>query len=115
MYNIEHTAQPDKFETAFSGMWWAISTLTTVGYGDIYPITALGRIMAGIISFLGIGFVAVPTAIISTGFIEQIDPTPRQTHKTKPYRYCPHCGEPLYNTNENETTTPTELCKKKQE
>ncbi len=70
MYSLEHDVQPDKFENAFSGIWWAVSTLLTVGYGDIYPITTLGKVMAIIISFLGVGMVAIPTGIISAGFVE---------------------------------------------
>lgn len=72
IYSVENPAQPDKFENAFSGLWWAIATLTTVGYGDIYPITALGKILSAVIAVLGIGLVAVPTGIISAGFMEQI-------------------------------------------
>ena len=71
MYSAEHEVQPDVFNNAFSGMWWSISTILTVGYGDIYPITVLGRIMAILISFLGVGAVAIPTGIISAGFVEQ--------------------------------------------
>ena len=71
MYSVEHQAQPDKFANALSGMWWSVSALLTVGYGDVYPITVLGRIMAVIISFLGVGAVAIPTGIISAGFVEQ--------------------------------------------
>ena len=71
MYSVEHAAQPDKYVNAFSGMWWSVSALLTVGYGDIYPITTLGRVMAVIISFLGVGAVAIPTGIISAGFVEQ--------------------------------------------
>jgi voltage-gated potassium channel len=71
MYSLEHDAQPDKFKNAFSGIWWSVSTLLTVGYGDIYPVTFTGRIMAIIISFLGVGMVAIPTGIISAGFVEQ--------------------------------------------
>ena len=71
MYSLEHEAQPDQFENAFSGIWWSVSTLLTVGYGDIYPVTAAGRVMAIIISFLGVGMVAIPTGIISAGFVEQ--------------------------------------------
>ena len=71
MYSVEHEAQPDQFANAFSGIWWSVSTLLTVGYGDIYPVTTLGRIMASIISFLGVGMVAIPTGIISAGFVEQ--------------------------------------------
>lgn len=71
MYSLEHTAQPDVFTNAFSGIWWAASTLLTVGYGDIYPITVLGKIFGIIITFLGVGMVAIPTGIISAGFVEQ--------------------------------------------
>lgn len=71
MYSLEHDAQPDQFKNAFSGIWWSVSTLLTVGYGDIYPVTVAGKIMAIIISFLGVGMVAVPTGIISAGFVEQ--------------------------------------------
>ena len=71
MYSLEHEAQPDVFTNAFSGIWWAASTLLTVGYGDIYPVTTLGRIFSIIITFLGVGMVAIPTGIISAGFVEQ--------------------------------------------
>lgn len=71
MYSVEHDAQPEVFRNAFSGVWWSMSTLLTVGYGDIYPITILGRIMAICIAYLGVGVVAIPTGIISAGFVEQ--------------------------------------------
>lgn len=71
MYSLEHEAQPDVFENAFSGLWWATSTLLTVGYGDIYPITTAGKAFGIVIAFLGVGMVAIPTGIISAGFVEQ--------------------------------------------
>lgn len=71
MYNLEHEAQPEVFQNAFSGIWWSMSTLLTVGYGDIYPVTLAGRVMAILIAFLGVGLVAIPTGIISAGFVEQ--------------------------------------------
>ena len=71
MYSLEHDAQPDVFVNAFSGMWWSVSTLLTIGYGDIYPITTLGKIFSIFITFLGVGMVAIPTGIISAGFVEQ--------------------------------------------
>lgn len=71
MYSLEHEAQPEVFRNAFSGIWWSASTLLTVGYGDIYPVTTLGRIFSIIITFLGVGMVAIPTGIISAGFVEQ--------------------------------------------
>ena len=71
MYSVEHPAQPEVFRNGFSGIWWSMSTLLTVGYGDIYPITTLGRVMAICIAYLGVGVVAIPTGIISAGFVEQ--------------------------------------------
>lgn len=71
MYSLEHEAQPEVFQNAFSGFWWAVSTLLTVGYGDIYPITIAGRIFGIVITFLGVGMVAIPTGILSAGFVEQ--------------------------------------------
>lgn len=71
MYSIENRAQPEVFSNAFSGIWWAASTLLTVGYGDIYPVTALGKAIGIFITFLGVGMVAIPTGIISAGFVEQ--------------------------------------------
>ena len=71
MYSVEHDSQPEVFRNAFSGIWWSMSTLLTVGYGDIYPITTLGRIMAICIAYLGVGAVAIPTGIINAGFVEQ--------------------------------------------
>ena len=71
MYSVEHDAQPNVFQNAFSGVWWSVSTLLTVGYGDIYPVTVAGKILGILISFLGVGMVAIPTGIISAGFVEQ--------------------------------------------
>lgn len=71
MYSLEHEAQPEVFSNAFSGIWWSVSTLLTVGYGDIYPITNLGKIFGICITFLGVGMVAIPTGIISAGFVDQ--------------------------------------------
>lgn len=71
MYSAEHNVQPEVFKNAFSGIWWSVSTVLTVGYGDIYPITVLGKCMAIIIAFMGVLLVAIPTGIISAGFVEQ--------------------------------------------
>ena len=70
MYSVEHAAQPETFKNAFSGILWSVSTVFTVGYGDIYPVTVLGRVMGVIITFLGVGAVAIPTGILSAGFVE---------------------------------------------
>jgi voltage-gated potassium channel len=85
MYSAEHTAQPGAFRNALSGIWWSMSAILTVGYGDIYPITTAGRILGIIISFLGVCVVAIPTGIISAGFVEQarkaeIDPSSLESH-----------------------------------
>ena len=71
MYSLEHEAQPEVFSNAFSGIWWSVSTLLTVGYGDIYPITDMGKLFSIFITFLGVGMVAIPTGIISAGFVDQ--------------------------------------------
>lgn len=72
MYSAEHEAQPEVFRNAFSGLWWAVATLTTVGYGDIYPVTALGRLVGAFIAFSGLAAVAIPTGIISSGLMESM-------------------------------------------
>lgn len=72
MYAAEHDAQPLVFKNAFSGLWWAVSTLTTVGYGDIYPVTAVGRMIGALIALLGVAAVAIPTGIISSGLMERL-------------------------------------------
>lgn len=70
MYSVEHTAQPEVFDNAFSGLWWAVSTVLTVGYGDIYPVTTIGKLMAIVIAILGVMSTAIPTGILSAGFSE---------------------------------------------
>ena len=69
MYNAEHEAQPEAFSNALSGFWWAMQTITTIGYGDIYPITFLGKALGVVIAMLGIGMIAIPTGIISASFV----------------------------------------------
>ena len=81
MYSVEHEVQPENFRNALSGIWWSVSTLMAVGYGDIYPVTELGRAMAIVITFLGVGAVALPTGIISAGFVEQYSKMQQETPK----------------------------------
>ncbi len=92
MYGAEHDAQPGAFRNAFSGIWWSMSTLLTVGYGDIYPITPIGKFMAICIAFLGVGVVAIPTGIISAGFVEQYT---QSEHALKTFRDVSEVGEVL--------------------
>lgn len=93
MYSIENEAQPNVFENAFSGLWWAVATFTTVGYGDIYPVTILGKVLSSVIAMLGIGLVAVPTGIISAGFVEQMEDDRKNDFES--ISYCPYCGKKL--------------------
>lgn len=66
IYHFEHAAQPDKYRSIFDALWWAVATVTTVGYGDIYPITVAGRLFTFVILILGLGLVAVPAGIIAS-------------------------------------------------
>ena len=72
MYSVEHEAQPEVFKNAFSGLWWAVCTLTTVGYGDIYPITVLGRVLGAFIALSGIAALAIPTGIVTAGLTARL-------------------------------------------
>lgn len=85
IYSVEHDAQPEAFENAFSGIWWSMTTIFTVGYGDIVPITPVGRFLAVITTFLGVGVVAIPTGIISAGFVEQYQKV-QQENRVEIYR-----------------------------
>ena len=104
MYGFEHRAQPDVFKNAFSGLWWATSALLTVGYGDIYPITPWGEAASILITFLGVGMVAIPTGILSAGFTEYekeqktaqlMKQKAKYAKDHKKLDYCPYCGEKL--------------------
>ena len=72
MYYAEHDAQPEVFSNMTQSIWWAVATLTTIGYGDIYPITALGKLIASLLAFVGIGLVAIPAGLISAAYIEEL-------------------------------------------
>jgi voltage-gated potassium channel len=90
MYEVENAVQPEVFTSIPHTMWWAVATLTTVGYGDIYPITALGKILAALSAVTGIGLVAIPTGILASGFSEIAALEDSGTGNV-----CPHCGKPL--------------------
>ena len=82
----ENGAQPDKFSSIPSAMWWAVATLTTVGYGDIFPVTSLGKILGSVSAIFGIGLFALPAGLLASGFSDEMQ---------KGKKFCPHCGEKL--------------------
>jgi voltage-gated potassium channel len=73
MYYAEHETQPEVFTNMSQSIWWAVATLTTIGYGDIYPVTALGKIIASSLAFVGIGLVAIPAGLISAAYVDEIN------------------------------------------
>jgi voltage-gated potassium channel len=89
MYDAEQEAQPDRFSSIPAAMWWAVTTLTTVGYGDVCPVTTLGKLMGSVIAILGIGMFALPTGILGAGFVEEME------RRRRPPR-CPHCGKEMH-------------------
>ncbi len=72
MYYVERDIQPENFSSIPKALWWGVITLTTVGYGDIYPVSGIGRILAGFITLIGIGLIALPSGILASGYTEQI-------------------------------------------
>jgi voltage-gated potassium channel len=92
MYHAEHAAQPEAFSSIPAAMWWAVATLTTVGYGDIYPITPIGKALGAVIAVLGIGMFALPTGVLGAAFMEEIE---RQKKARTQGPVCPHCGGEL--------------------
>jgi voltage-gated potassium channel len=95
MYAIENDEQPEVFVNAFTGFYWAIETLTTVSYGDIFPVTPLGRVLGAVISLLGLSLVAVPTGILSAGFMENIEREKEKAKEKEDKHFCPYCGKNL--------------------
>jgi voltage-gated potassium channel len=93
MYYVEHAAQPEIFSSIPATMWWGVSAMTTVGYGDIHPITPLGKFLGGIAAIMGIGLFALPTGILVSGFTENI-----RNQKAAVTRHCPHCGKEITNS-----------------
>ena len=93
MFYVENEAQPEIFSSIPASMWWGIETLTTVGYGDMLPVTPLGRVLGGMISVLGIGLFALPAGILSSGLTEHM-----QKDKAPQKKKCPHCGGDISHT-----------------
>ncbi len=91
IYLAENSAQPEKFSSIPASLWWAIITLTTVGYGDVYPVTIAGRMIASVIAVLGIGLFALPAGILGSGFADEM----RRRRADSMEGRCPHCGKAL--------------------
>ena len=93
MFYVENAAQPDKFSSIPATMWWGIATLTTVGYGDLVPITDLGKFLGGIFAIAGVALLALPAGILSSGFFELLHVDRDKEAKGKK---CPHCGKEIH-------------------
>ena len=94
MYHLEHDAQPDAFASIPATMWWGIVTLTTIGYGDMAPVTGGGRALGGVIAVLGIGMFALPAGLLGAAFVDELGKA-RARGTAPPPGGCPHCGKPL--------------------
>lgn len=92
IYYTEHDAQPELFSSIPSSMWYAVVTLTTVGYGDAYPVTPLGKFLGSVLAFVGIGLFALPTGILASGLAEELS---KDCDGVKQGERCPHCGKEL--------------------
>lgn len=93
IYFAEHQAQPDKFTSIPGTIWWSVVTLTTVGYGDMIPVTAVGRVLTTIILLAGVALFALPAGIITSGFLEEM-----RKARVHHVHTCPHCGMPIEET-----------------
>lgn len=100
MYMVENAQQPEVFSSIPASMWWGITTLTTVGYGDVYPVTTLGKLLAAAIAVMGIGLFALPAGIIASAFVEL-----RGEQKSNTSNICPHCGKSLVSSAEHENSS----------
>lgn len=83
VYYTESGANPENFGSISQCLWWAVVTLTTVGYGDVYPITALGKTFAGVIALIGVGIIALPSGIIAGAFMERLETDRREGTKAE--------------------------------
>jgi voltage-gated potassium channel len=96
MYFVEHDAQPEVFSSIPQSMWWGIVTMTTIGYGDTYPVTALGKVIGGFVALFGVAFFALPPSILVSGIMDEMhrkrEIEMEQAEATRSVA-CPHCGQ----------------------
>ncbi|MFZ2905725.1 MAG: ion transporter [Cyclobacteriaceae bacterium] len=90
MFYVENPYQPTVFTSIPATMWWGIATLTTVGYGDMVPITTMGKVLSGVFAIVGFGLLALPAGILSSGFFEIMHKPESKKHM------CPHCGKEFH-------------------
>lgn len=88
VYFAEHDAQPDRFTSIPEALWWGVATITTVGYGDVYPVATAGKVIGGCLAVFGIASFALPTAILGAAFPEEL----QGARGTDPHAPCPTCG-----------------------
>jgi voltage-gated potassium channel len=93
MYYAEHDAQPTKFTSILASMWWGVETLSTVGYGDIVPVTPLGKFIGGIVAISGIALFALPAGILASGFVAELRKEKEEKSMGSGEIVCPNCGE----------------------
>ncbi|BCW99420.1 MAG: potassium voltage gated channel, Shab-related subfamily, member 2 [Armatimonadota bacterium] len=89
IYEVERQAQPEAFGSIPESMWWAVVTLTTVGYGDVYPVTPVGRVLASLLALFGVAMFGLPAGILASGFMEEL------SRRRGDIETCPHCGKPI--------------------
>jgi voltage-gated potassium channel len=110
VFYVEQSAQPDVFSSIPNALWWGVNAMTTVGYGDMHPITPFGKVLGGLMAILGVSIFALPTGILASGFAEQIRGKRNDSEKV----LCPHCGETFlleeeHKVHRNTKITPSEI------
>lgn len=97
MYYVEGPFQPGKFQNIFSALWWAVGTLTPLGYGGFEPVSTTGKVISALVAIIGIGLIALPTGILSAGFTEKISKGKNGKEKNvTPGKVCPYCGKEIH-------------------
>ena len=89
MYYAERDVQPEKFSSIPQSLYWGVIAITTTGYGDVYPVTNVGKVLAGVTALIGVATIALPVGILASGFVEELNRRRRQ-------EACPHCGKELH-------------------